>query len=82
MHTSGADDSRDSYPLTYRDPTGEAAVRNIMGRSAQVTWEDGFIIHLTADDLRPFLAQFDFRMSRKGHIWGNKRKPQTGGNRL
>lgn len=76
--TSGADNSRDSYPLTYRDPTGEAAVRNIMGRSAQVTWEDGFILHLTADDLKPLLAQLDFRMSRKGHIWGHKKNAPTG----
>lgn len=75
-----ADHSRDSerYSLTYRDPTGEAAVRSLMGKSAQVTWDDGFIIHLTAEDLKPLLAQLNFRMSRKGHIWGHKKKAPTG----
>ncbi|UTT52313.1 hypothetical protein [Microbacterium maritypicum] len=75
-----ADVTRDSerYSLTYRDPTGEAAVRNLMGKSAQVTWDDGFIIHLTAEDLKPLLAQLNFRMSRKGHIWGHKKNAPTG----
>lgn len=77
----GADDSRGSerYSLTYRDPTGETAVRNVMGRSVQVTWEDGFIISLNSEDLKPLLAQLTFRMSRKGHIWGQKKTPAPTG---
>ncbi|WP_454114249.1 hypothetical protein [Microbacterium maritypicum] len=70
---SGADSSRDYYPLTYRDPTGETAVRNLMGRSVQLTWENGATIHLDVDTIRPLLANLTFRMSRKGHIWGAKR---------
>lgn len=70
----GADKSRDFYSLTYRDPTGETAVRNLLGRSVQITWESGAVIHLHVDDLRPLLALFDFQVSRKGHIWGTKKK--------
>ena len=72
--TGGADSSRDYYPLTYRDPTGETAVRNLMGRSVQITWENGATIHLDIDTISPLLAKLDFRMSRKGHIWGTKKK--------
>lgn len=79
---SGGEDSRDFYSLTYRDPTGETAVRNLMGRSAVLTWENGFVLHLTAEDLKPFLANLDFQMSRKGHVWGQKKKGQSGGNRI
>lgn len=78
---SAADHSRHFSPLTYRDPTGETAVRNLMGRSAQLTWDNGFILHIRAEDLNPLLAQLDFQMSRKGHIWGHKKKaPETSGN--
>lgn len=45
-----------------------------MGRSVQINWENGATIHLNVDDLRPLLALFDFRVSRKGHIWGRKKK--------
>lgn len=72
--SSGADSSRDYYPLTYRDPTGETAVRNLMGRSVQITWENGATIHLELNTIRPLLAGLEFRMSRKGHIWGTKKK--------
>ena len=71
--SGGADRSRDYYSLTYRDPTGETAVRNLMGRSVQISWENGATIHLSVEDLRPLLAQFDFRVSRKGRIWGEKK---------
>lgn len=69
---SGADHSL-CYTLTYRDPTGETAVRNLMGQSVQITWESGVTIHLSVGDLKPLLSQFDFRVSRKGHIWGKKK---------
>jgi hypothetical protein len=79
--SSGADSSRDYYPLTYRDPTGETAVRNLMGRSVQITWENGATIHLELNTIRPLLAGLEFRMSRKGHIWGTKKKaPVLSGN--
>lgn len=79
--TSGADKSRDYYPLTYRDPTGETAVRNLTGRSVQITWENGATIHLDVDTIRPLLAKLTFRMSRKGHIWGSKKSaPVLSGN--
>lgn len=78
---SGAESSRDYYPLTYRDPTGETAVRNLMGRSVQITWENGATIHLELNAIRPLLASLEFRMSRKGHIWGTKKKaPVLSGN--
>lgn len=75
---SGADQSRDYYSLTYQDPTGETAIRNLMGRSVQVQWENGVTLHVEADTIRPLLAQLNFRMSRKGHIWGYKKKAPTG----
>lgn len=78
---SGADASRDYYSLTYRDPTGETAIRNLMGRSVQVTWENGATVHLDVDIIRPLLAKLNFRMSRKGHIWGTKKNaPVSSGN--
>ncbi|OZB78171.1 MAG: hypothetical protein B7X41_20265 [Microbacterium sp. 14-71-5] len=70
----GAEASRDYYPLTYWDPTGETAVRNLMGRSVQVTWENGATIHLDIETIRPLLRVLDYQMSRKGHIWGHKKK--------
>lgn len=73
VNFSGAESSRDYYPLTYRDPTGETAVRNLMGRSVQITWENGATVHLDIDTIRPFLKALDYRMSRKGHIWGHKK---------
>ncbi len=70
----GADISRDNfYPLTYRDPTGETAVRNLSGRTVQMSWENGATIFLDVDDVRPFLARLHFRMSRKGLIWGKRK---------
>ncbi|WP_091226788.1 hypothetical protein [Microbacterium sp. 3J1] len=78
---SGADQSRDYYSLTYQDPTGEAAIRNLMGRSVQVTWENGASVHLDVDTIRPLLAKLNFRMSRRGHIWGTKKSaPDLSGN--
>ena len=71
--TSGAGHPRDFNSLTYRDPTGDAAIRALMGRTVQVAWEDGFIVYLNSEDLKPMLAQLNFRMSRKGHIWGHKK---------
>lgn len=70
----GADPSRDNYSLTYADPTGETAVRNLTGRTVQVSWENGATIYLNIEDLKPYLARLDFRMSRKGHLWGSKKK--------
>lgn len=70
----GADSSRDNYSLTYADPTGETAVRNLTGRTVQVSWENGATIYLNIEDLKPYLARLDFRMSRKGHLWGSKKK--------
>lgn len=72
--SSGADKSRDYYSLNYRDPTGEAAVRNLMGRTVTLTSEDGFLLFLNIEDLRPYLQTLDFRQSRKGHVWGSRKK--------
>ncbi|MDQ1130678.1 hypothetical protein [Microbacterium sp. SORGH_AS_0888] len=71
----GAEASRDEYyRLTYRDPTGETAVRNLMGRTVQITWENGFTLYVSTDDIQPYLDQLEFRMSRKAHVWGHKKK--------
>jgi len=70
----GAESSRDYYPLTYRDPTGETAVRNLSGRSVQINWENGATVHLDIATILPLLSGLEFRMSRKGHIWGTKKK--------
>lgn len=79
QHTGGADSSRDYYSLTYRDPTGETAVRNLQGRTVQVTWENGATIYLDIEQIRPYLAQLDYRMSRKGHLWGHKKNAPAAG---
>lgn len=72
----GADHSRDDYTyrLTYRDPVGEAVVRNLMGRTVQIRWENGVTLFLDIEELRPYLAQLDFHISRKGWLWGRKKK--------
>lgn len=70
--SSGADSSRDYYRLTYADPTGETAVRNLTGRTVQLSWENGATIHLDIDTIRPFLAHLEYQMSRKGHLWAKK----------
>lgn len=72
--SGGADKSRDYYSLTYRDPTGETAVRNLSGRTVQVTWENGAALHLDIEDLRPYLQTLEFRQSRKGLLWGSRKK--------
>lgn len=80
MQTNGgADPSRDNYSLTYADPTGETAVRNLTGRTVQVSWENGATIYLNIEDLKPYLARLEFRMSRKGHLWGKKKGPVAAG---
>lgn len=72
----GADHSRDdnTYRLTYRDPTGETAARNLTGRTVQVRWENGVTLFLDIEDMRPYLAQLDYHVSRKGWLWGRKKK--------
>lgn len=69
--SSGADDTRNYYRLTYRDDTGEQAVHNIAGRTVTLTWENGLRIHVNVNDLRPFLDRLDYRLSRKGLLWGS-----------
>lgn len=80
---SGADIPRDdnTYRLTYRDPTGETAVRNLTGRTVQVRWENGVTLFLDIEDMRPYLAQLDYHVSRKGWLWGRKKNaPSLSGN--
>lgn len=62
------------YRLTYSDPTGESAVRNITGRTVQISWENGAMVSVDIDDIRPFLKSLEFRESRKGRIWGKRKK--------
>lgn len=75
---SRAGTSLDYYSLTYRDPTGEAAVRNLTPGDVTITWPDGFTVRIPEDQARGlshFLAwAYTFRMSRKAHIWAAPKK--------
>lgn len=67
------------YRLTYADPTGERAVRNLTGRTVQISWENGTMLSVDIDDIRPFLKALEFRQSRKGRIWGKRKKNAPAG---
>lgn len=82
MHlTSQADHSPDYSTLSYRDPTGDAAVRNLTPGNISVTWPDGFTVWFTPAEsqllLRFIKWSFSFRMSRKAHVWATKKKAAT-----
>jgi hypothetical protein len=73
-----ADHSLDYNSLTYRDPTGETAVRHLTG-DVQICWEEsGFTLNIPADQARKlqrFLGwAYSFRMSRKAHVWATAKK--------
>jgi hypothetical protein len=72
--SSGAELSPDYYPLTYSDPTGERAVRNLAGRVFTLTAENGDRVLIRLEDLAPILDQWQYRVSRKGLIWAALKK--------
>lgn len=76
------DHSLDYNSLTYRDPTGNQAVRNLMSGDVSVTWPDGFTIWLSEADARPLVhlirTYFAFRKSRKGLLWGTAKNKNPG----
>jgi hypothetical protein len=78
VNLSGADHSLDYNSLTYRDPTGDEAVRNLSPGDVSITWPDGFTIWVPASQARllsRFLSvAYSFRMSRKAHIWATPKK--------
>lgn len=74
----GLDYSLDYNSLTYRDPTGDQAVRNLTPGDVTVTWPDGFTIWIPEAHARllgRFLsAAYSFRMSRKAHVWATQKQ--------
>lgn len=79
---SRADFSLDYYSLTYRDPTGEDAVRNLVPGNVSITWPDGYTIwipeHQAKGLLKFLLWAYSFRRSRKGHTWAQPKKNDAG----
>jgi hypothetical protein len=80
QHHRRADYSLGFNPLTYADPTGEAVVRRLDG-DVLISWPDGFTIRLNQSDSGPLVriltGLYSFKQSRRGHIWGTKRKTPT-----
>lgn len=80
--TSRADFSLDYYALTYRDPTGEEAVRNLTPGNVLITWPDGYTIWIPEQQakglLKFLLWAYNFRASRKGHTWASPKKKNAG----
>lgn len=67
--TARADYSRNS--LTYSDPTGEKAIRNLLqgGGPFQITAENGFRIFANREALDHMLLGMKARVSRGGKLW-------------
>lgn len=72
--TSRADASLGYNPLTYSDPTGQAAVLNLMPGPYAITDRRGFTIWINLADLKPLLNRLEFRESRKNLIWASTKK--------
>lgn len=62
---SQADHSLDSNSLTYRDPTADSAIRNMLPGRYQITHESGLRFWIDSDSLRPLLDQCEVRRSRR-----------------
>lgn len=77
-----ADHSLNYYSLTYRDPTGEQAVRDLTPGNVSITWPDGYTIWIpeqqTKGLLKFLLWAYNFRRSRKGHTWAQPKKNDAG----
>jgi hypothetical protein len=62
--------------LTYRDPTGETAVRNLTPGNVSITWPDGFTVWVPEEDITPLLAaiqaNYNLRPTRRGHLWASR----------
>lgn len=67
--TVRADYSRNS--LTYSDPTGDTAIRNLLqgGGPFQITAENGFRLFANREALEYMLLGMKARVSRGGKIW-------------
>ena len=65
-----ADYSR-TNPLTYSDPTGEEAIRNLMngGGPFTITAENGFRLFMNRESLEYMLLGMEARVSRGGKLW-------------
>lgn len=71
---NSADSARADYsrnPLTYSDPTGDAAIRKLLagGGPFQITAESGFRLFANRDSLEYMLLGMQARVSRGGKIW-------------
>ncbi|WP_142206756.1 hypothetical protein [Subtercola boreus] len=60
-----ADAALDYNSLTYRDQTGERAMRNLAPGQYQITHESGLRFWIDADELRPLLSQCYVTESRR-----------------
>lgn len=68
-----------SPSLTYRDPTGETAVRNLTPGNVSITWPDGSTVWIPEGDVGPLVAavqaNYNLRQTRRGHLWASR--PQS-----
>ena len=73
----------DDYPLEdnskywVRDPTGEAAVRNLMAGEYIITGPDGLRITVDLESIAPALALYDFYLTRRGKGLRGRLKQKT-----
>lgn len=77
-----ADYSRDPdlrrNPLTYSDPTGEQAIRNLLsgGGPYTITAENGFRLFANKQSLENMLLGMRARVSRGGKLWVDPIPPE------
>lgn len=78
-----ADHSLEYNSLTYADPTGNQAVRNLAPGHVSITWPDGSTVWIDERDtgiLAGFLRRFyTLRMSRKARLWATRKQEKTPG---
>lgn len=74
-----ADRSLDSNSLTYRDPTGNQAVRNLEPGQYAITDPHGFTIWIDAEALKPALRLYTFTTTRAGSGIRARLKEKTPG---
>ena len=79
MLTNQADRSLDSSSLTYRDPTGNQAVRNLEPGQYAITDPHGFTIWIDAEELKPALCMYVFTATRAGANLRARLKEKTPG---
>lgn len=77
---SQVDHSPGYSSLTYRDPTADSAIRNMLPGRYQITHESGLRFWIDSDSLRPLLEQCEARVSRRTgrtHLHLKSKNPGT-----